>query len=166
MRDQVFLRALDETVGISDGGRLLYKLLHGNNIVVTPADTQQELEAPPGYLLDAGQLHAATRWLQIERHLAASEKYIKMFEWSTNNSTRHGLPRWFYTKCLLQWKSIARPPHSIWYMTRISVLNAAKKGVYFKDFAGPRFHENRGIFSIQTSSVISVSHGLNISWLF
>ena len=51
-------------------------------------------------------------------------------------------------------------------LTRISVLNSAKKGVYFKDFAGPRFHENRGIFSIQTSSVISVSHVLNMSWLF
>ena len=41
----------------------------------------------------------------------------------------------------------------------------AKKGVYFKDFAGPRFHENRGIFSIQMLLVISVSHVLNISWL-
>ena len=51
-------------------------------------------------------------------------------------------------------------------MTRIGVLNSAKKGVYFIDFAGPHFHENRGIFGIQTSSVISVSHVLNISWLF
>ena len=58
---------------------------------------------------------------------------------------------------------VTQPPHTIWYMTHISVLHSAKKGVYFKDFVG---HENRGIFSIQTSSVISVSHVLNISWLF
>ena len=47
-----------------------------------------------------------------------------------------------------------RPPHSIWYMTRISFLNSAKKGVYLKDFAGPRFHENRGILSIQTPRIL------------
>ena len=33
-------------------------------------------------------------------------------------------------------------------IARISVLNFEKKGVYLKDFAGPRFHENMGIFSI------------------
>ena len=44
------------------------------------------------------------------------------------------------------------------YMTRISVLNSAKKGVYFKDFARPRFHENRGIFSISNISFPCSKH--------
>ena len=42
----------------------------------------------------------------------------------------------------------------IWYMTRICVLNSAKKRVYFQDFAGQRFHGNRGIFRTKTSRFV------------
>ena len=91
----------------------------------------------------------------IKNYAYSGKLLLFLFEKSQTHGVGNGLRSELYLTLklvIMECENHARPPHSIWYLissiTRISVLNSAKKGVYFKDFASPRFHENRGIFSI------------------